>query len=168
MCEFMSRARPLLGALINQQNALVIPKNFSDTITQPQWVTTRWPWLPLPAFNFLGSHSHFVLLYISGREESLSYHQDHVWKRSKDAGDRIYFVSNPEQIIHALYPAVSAYFYVDARVLPCVFSLMRWHAHVFSAKQAGLNKLFCLFLCLLSARLVGLKSSHFAVQKMVR
>ena len=34
---------------------------------------------------------------------------------------------------------------------------------IFRATEAGLNKLFCLFLCLLSARFVGSKSSHFAV-----
>ena len=38
----------------------------------------------------------------------------------------------------------------------------------FRATEAGLNKLFCLFLCLLSARFVGSKSSHFAVLKTVR
>ena len=55
----------------------------------------------------------------------LSYHQDHIWKRSKDAGDRIYFLSDPERVTHTLYPAVSAYFYVDARVSLCVFPLTR-------------------------------------------
>ena len=40
--------------------------------------------------------------------------------RSKDADDRIYFVSDPERVTHALYPAVSVYFYVDVRVSPCV------------------------------------------------
>ena len=34
---------------------------------------------------------------------------------------------------------------------------------IFRATEAGLNKLFYLFLCLLSARFVGSKSSHFAV-----
>ena len=37
------------------------------------------------------------------------------------------------------------------------------HSCIFRATEAGLNKLFCLFLCLLSARFVGSKSSHFAV-----
>ena len=46
---------------------------------------------------------------------NFSYHTtkkctNHIWKRSKDAGDRIYFVSDPERVTHALYPAVSAYF----------------------------------------------------------
>ena len=55
----------------------------------------------------------------------LSYHKDHIWKKSKDAGDQIYFLSDPESVTHALYLAVSAYIYVDARVSSCVFPLTR-------------------------------------------
>ena len=49
---------------------------------------------------------------------------------------------------------------------PPRFPPTRWHAHVFR-KEAYLNKLFCLFLCLLSAWFVGSKSSNFSVLKTV-
>ena len=38
-------------------------------------------------------------------------------KGQKDAGDRIYFVSDPEHVTHTLYPTVSAYFYVDGKII---------------------------------------------------
>ena len=58
-------------------------------------------------------------------------------------------------LTHCIHSAsVSACFYVEARVSPCVFPLTRWNAHIFQATEASFSKLFCLFLCLLSIRFV--------------
>ena len=62
-------------------------------------------------------------------------------------------VSGSECVSLCRCTRITARFPPHARIRSCIFRVT----------EAGLNNLFCLFLCLLAARFVGSKSSHFAV-----
>ena len=58
--------------------------------------------------------------------------------------DWIYFISDPERVTHALYPADSAYYYVDACVSPCFSPSHADMLSVFPDNRAGFEQLVLL------------------------
>ena len=114
-------------------------------------------------FNYPNRHS----LYQQGKDvdEKSSYHTTKTIFGKDQRMPATGYISYRPWARHSRIISGSAWvFFMSMHAYIRAFSTSRADTLMyFRATEACLNKLFCLFLCLLSARFVGSKSSHFAV-----